>query len=74
MISFNTFKLRKDEAGQIFLDVEFNLLFAPQKTKLRLSIPASAEYQSKNGLSAAPPREKSADNHHSDKSKYEESL
>ncbi len=74
MISFNSFKLRKDEARNTFLDLDLNLLFAPQRTIMRVSIPASADYQSKKGLSAAPPREKSADNHHSDQSQYRESL
>lgn len=49
MISFNYVKIRTDEKGKTFLDLELNLLFAPQKTILRLSIPASTDYQPETG-------------------------
>jgi hypothetical protein len=41
IVTFNTVKLRKDEAGMIYLDLELFLNQDPDKVILMYSIPAS---------------------------------
>jgi len=44
MVTFNNFTLRRNADGQLFLDLELNVVFAPQKTIMRMSFPASLGY------------------------------
>jgi len=44
MVTFNNFALRQNAAGQLFLDLELDIVFAPQKTIMRMSFPASLGY------------------------------
>lgn len=45
MFTLNSFTLRKDEAGNYFLDIDLNLVTAPLWTIIRLSIPAAEHFQ-----------------------------
>jgi|GEM_PF-5699087 len=50
MVTFNNFALRQNADGQLFLDLELNVVFAPQKTIMRMSFPASPGYTPQPGL------------------------
>lgn len=45
MVTFNSYQLRKDEAGKTFLDLEVTLRFHPQLTIMRFSFPATEDHK-----------------------------
>jgi hypothetical protein len=66
MVTFNKFALRKNGNGQLFLDLEVNLVFAPEKTIMQMIFPASEEYQLQPGQPIIFSENSSFDNNGSD--------